>query len=147
MKREKGLPIFLSFAHKSPAFMLFMQREFLRMGLTVSAYFPQFNAYEGAEISANRSQMFILQTTDQTKPEYSEKFTDALYTGEVKLTLRTYRRKQCLREMYVGINGEFATIEELKNEGCMGCGNDTFEMIAKKRVSKEGNDKGDHAAN
>jgi len=137
LKREKGLPVFLSFAHKSPAIMLAMQREFVRMGLTVSANFPQFNAYEGAEMIANRSQMFILRTTDQTKPEYSEKFTDALYTGEVKQTLRTYRCKQCSREVYVGIHGEFATIEQLKNEGCTGCGHDTFDMVAKKQVSQE----------
>lgn len=146
LKREKGLPIFLSFAHKSPPFMLAMQREFVRMGLTVSAKFPQFNAYEGAEMIANRSQMFILQTTDQTKPEYTEKFMDALYTGEVKQTLRTYRCKQCSRDVYVGINKEFATIEQLKNEGCTGCGHDMFELMAKKRVSPERNDKGDHKA-
>ncbi|MCY9589930.1 putative methyltransferase [Paenibacillus chitinolyticus] len=146
LKREKGLPIFLSFAHKSPSFMLAMQREFVRMGLTVSANFPQFNAYEGAEMIANRSQMFILRRTDQTKPEYSETFTDALYTGEVKQTLRTYRCKQCSREVYVGIHGEFATIEQLKNEGCTGCGNDTFDMVAKKQVSQERNDKDDHTA-
>ncbi|MFB7816623.1 bis-aminopropyl spermidine synthase family protein [Paenibacillus chitinolyticus] len=146
LKREKGLPIFLSFAHKSPAFMLAMQREFVRMGLTVSANFPRFNAYEGAEMIANRSQMFILRRTDQTKPEYSETFTDALYTGEVKQTLRTYRCKQCSREVYVGIHGEFATIEQLKNEGCTGCGNDTFDMVAKKQVSQERNDKDDHTA-
>lgn len=137
LKKEKGLPIFLSFAHKSPEFMLAMQREFVRMGLTVSANFPQFNAYEGAEMIANRSQMFILRTTDQTKPEYSDTFTDALYTGEVRQTLRTYRCKQCLREIYVGISSEFATIEQLKNEGCTGCGHDIFDMIAKKQISRE----------
>ncbi|MGG4555453.1 bis-aminopropyl spermidine synthase family protein [Paenibacillus humicus] len=144
LKREKGLPIFLSFAHKSPAFMLAMQREFVRMGLTVNANFPQFNVYEGAEMIANRSQMFILRTTDQTKPEYMEKFTDALYTGEVKQTLRTYRCKQCSRDVYVGINEEFATIEQLKNEGCTGCSHDTFELVAKQRVSSERNDKADY---
>ncbi|MFD0715692.1 bis-aminopropyl spermidine synthase family protein [Paenibacillus sp. GCM10027626] len=139
LKQEKGLPIFLSFAHKSPAFMLAMQREFVRMGLTVSANFPRFNAYEGAEMIANRSQMFILRTTDQTKPEYLEKFTDALYTGEVKQTLRTYRCRQCSKDVYVGITGEFATIEQLKNEGCADCGHDTFEMVAKKTVAQEKN--------
>lgn len=144
LKREKGLPIFLSFAHKSPAFMLAMQREFVRMGLTVNANFPQFNAYEGAEMIANRSQMFILRTTDQTKPEYTEKFTDALYTGEVKQTLRTYRCKQCSKDVIVGINEEFATIEQLKNEGCGDCGHDTFELVAKQRVSSERKDKDDH---
>ncbi|MFF2479803.1 bis-aminopropyl spermidine synthase family protein [Paenibacillus sp. NPDC058071] len=147
LKREKGLPIFLSFAHKSPSFMLAMQREFVRMGLTVSANFPQFNAYEGAEMIANRSQMFILRTTDQSKAEYSETFTDALYTGEVKQTLRTYRCKECSRDVRVGINGEFATIEQLKNEGCTSCGHDRFEMVAKEWVTPEKNDKEDRTAN
>ncbi|GIO34654.1 MULTISPECIES: bis-aminopropyl spermidine synthase family protein [Paenibacillus] len=137
LKREKGLPIFLSFAHKAPSFMLAMQREFTRMGLTVAANFPRFNAYEGAEMIANRSQMFILRTTDQTKPEYPGTFADALYTGEVNQTLRTYRCKSCSREVFVGITGEIATIEQLKNEGCAGCGHDTFEMVAKKAVLRE----------
>ncbi|CAG7658338.1 bis-aminopropyl spermidine synthase family protein [Paenibacillus allorhizosphaerae] len=144
LKQEKGLPIFLSFAHKSPAFTLAMQREFIRMGLTVSANFPRFNAYEGAEIIANRSQMFILRTTDQTKPEYPGKFTDALYTGEVKQTLRTYRCKQCSRDVCVGIQGEVPTIEQLKNQGCTGCGHDTFDMVAKKTVSQERSAENDH---
>lgn len=146
LKREKGLPIFLSFAHKPPAFMLAMQRELVRMGLMVSANFPRFNAYEAAEMIANRSQMFVLRTTEQTKPEYPGKFTDALYTGEVKQTQRTYRCKQCSNDVYVGIKGEFVTIEQLKNERCPNCGHDTFEMVAKKTLSNEGKGKDDHTA-
>lgn len=137
LKPQKGLPIFLSFAHKSPPFMLAMQRELLHMGLTVSANYPRFNAYEGAEMIANRSQMFVLRTTDQTKPEYAGKFTDALYTGEVKQTLRTYRCRQCSREVLVGMQGEFATIEQLKNEGCISCGHAIFDLIARKTVLHE----------
>lgn len=131
LKREKGLPIFLSFAHKSPDFMLAMQREFNRMGLIVSANYPRFNAYEGAEMLANQSQIFILRTTEQTIPVFQGYFTDALYTGELKQTLRTYRCKQCSKEMQVGIQGELATIEQLKSRGCDHCGNDTFDMVAR----------------
>lgn len=144
LKREKGLPVFLAFAHKSPAFMLAMQRELVRMGLTVSANFPRFNAYEAAEMIANRSQMFILRTTDQTKPEYLGDFTDALYTGEVKQTLRTYCCKQCAGEVYVGATGEFATIEQLKNEKCPHCGHDTFEMKEKITMSVKRERHDDH---
>ncbi|REK74761.1 bis-aminopropyl spermidine synthase family protein [Paenibacillus paeoniae] len=136
MKRIKGLPIFLSFAHKSPTFMLAMQREFVRMGLTVCANFPHFNEYEAAEMIANRSQMFILRTTDQTEPEHIGIFTDALYTGEVRQTLRTYQCKQCAQQIYVGIHGQISTIEQLKNEGCPSCSNDTFDMIEKRAVSE-----------
>lgn len=134
MKTSKGLPIFLSFAHKSPGFMLAMQRELVRMGLTVSASFPHFNEYEGAEMIANRSQMFILRTTDQTEPEHSGAFTDALYTGEVRRTQRIYACKQCARQVFVGIQEEIETIEQLKNEGCPSCANDTFEMMEKRAV-------------
>ncbi|PYI50771.1 bis-aminopropyl spermidine synthase family protein [Paenibacillus flagellatus] len=134
LKREKGLPIFLSFAHKSPAFNLAMQRELVRMGLTVGAGYPNFNAYEGAEMIANRSQMFILRTTDQTEPEHRGVFADALYTGEVKQTRRTYRCKRCARNVTVGLRETIAAIEQLKNEGCSFCGNDTFELVSKQAI-------------
>ncbi|RXZ77793.1 putative methyltransferase [Paenibacillaceae bacterium] len=135
LKKRKGLPIFLSFAHKSPEFMLAMQREFVRMGLSVNAVLPRFNAYEGAEMIANRSQMFVLRTTEQSVPEYSERFTDALYTGEVKRTLRTYRCKNCGDDIYVGMQGNVPTIEQLKNQGCGSCGQDTFEMVNKQSTT------------
>lgn len=133
LKRERGLPIFLSFAHKSPAFTLAMQREWVRMGLTVSAHIPRFNSYEAAEMIANRSQMLVMRTTDQSRPEYADRFTDALYTGEVKRTRRTYRCKQCAGVVQVGMTEHLSTIEQLKNAGCPHCGHDTFELVNKFR--------------
>ncbi|MCU6707267.1 bis-aminopropyl spermidine synthase family protein [Paenibacillus sp. J5C_2022] len=135
LKCERGLPIFLSFAHKAPPFMLAVQREFLRMGLTVHANFPRFNAYEGAEMIANRSQLFILRTTDQTVPEYREAFQDALYTGEVRQTLRTYQCKHCSQQVKVGLREEIETIEQLKNEGCPTCSCDTFVLVKREQLS------------
>ncbi|MED4752695.1 bis-aminopropyl spermidine synthase family protein [Brevibacillus choshinensis] len=129
LKQRKGLPIFLSFAHKSPTFTLAMQREFIRMGLTTGMTIPSFNEYEGAEMIANRSQMIILKTTDQTTPECTDVFVDALYTGEVKRTLRIYRCKQCGKKVEVGVQGDVSTIEQLKNQGCLCCKNDTFDML------------------
>lgn len=134
LKKDKGLPIFLSFAHKSPDFMLAMQREFVRMGLTVKEVIPHFNKYEGAEMIGNRSQMIILKTTEQTAPDITDSFKDALYTGEVKRTLRTYRCKQCNEHVFVGFQSQFPTIEELKNQGCPCCNNDTFDLFEKKLV-------------
>lgn len=131
LKARKGLPIFLSFAHKSPDFTLAMQREWIRMGLTAGTTIPRFNEYEGAEMIANRSQMIILKTTDQTAPECTGVFVDALYTGEVRRTLRIYCCKQCGEEVEVGVQREVPTIEQLKNRGCQSCGNDTFEMIGR----------------
>lgn len=134
LKRRKGLPIFLSYAHKSPDSMLAIQREFVRMGLMVSATFPSFNEYEGAEMIANKSQMTILRTTERTLPEIDGCFEDALYTGEVRRTLRTYQCKSCGATVLVGAQAEIPTIEELKNQGCSFCLGTTFQMIEKRIV-------------
>ncbi len=138
LKRRKGAPIFLSFAHKSPEFMLAMQREFVRMGLTVSSTIPRFNEYEGAEMIANRSQMIVLKTTELTAPPIIAPFEDALYTGEVKRTLRTYRCMRCEEAVYVGAQGDVPTIEDLKNRGCPSCQNDTFQLVSKTTVQTAG---------
>jgi len=134
LKRRKGSPIFLSYAHKSPDSMLAIQREFVRMGLMVSATFPSFNEYEGAEMIANKSQMTILRTTERTLPEIDGSFEDALYTGEVRRTLRTYQCKSCGATVLVGSQAEIPTIEELKNKGCFVCLGTTFQMIEKRIV-------------
>lgn len=135
LKREKGLPIFLSFAHKSPDFTLALQREFVGMGLSVREIISHFNEYEGAQMIGNRGQMIVLKTTDLTSPNVTTTFEDALYTGEVKRTLRTYQCKQCRESIRVGIQGDFFTIEELKNQGCPGCKSNTFILIDKKHIN------------
>ncbi len=134
LKQRSGLPIFLSFAHKSPEVALTMQRELVRMGLMVKEIIPHFNEYEGAEMIGNRGQMIILKTTEQTTPDIIAAFEDALYTGEVKRTQRTYRCKQCGAKVLVGVQGELATIEELKNRGCAVCKHDLFDLIEKRSV-------------
>lgn len=40
LKKAKGLPIFLSFAHKAPDVLLAIQREFVRMGLVAKEVIP-----------------------------------------------------------------------------------------------------------
>ncbi|KIL42370.1 hypothetical protein SD70_02240 [Gordoniibacillus kamchatkensis] len=134
LKNKKGLPIFLSFAHKSPDFTVALQRELVRMGLMAGEVIPQFNEYEGAETIGNRSQMIVLKTTERTTPSITGTFEDPLYTGEVKRTLRTYRCKRCGVSISVGQQGDHVTIEELKNRGCRRCGNDTFDVTDKKNV-------------
>jgi len=137
LKKTCGLPLFLSFAHKSPDFTLAMQREFVQMGLIAKEVIPQFNEYEGAEIIGNKSQMLVLKTTEQTAPDITGYFGDMLYTGEVKRTLRTYGCKQCGGKVQVGLQGEIATIEALKNVGCSSCGYNKFDLIAKTELPKE----------
>ncbi|MGG1662020.1 bis-aminopropyl spermidine synthase family protein [Brevibacillus sp. NRS-1366] len=132
LQKQKGLSIFLSFAHKSPDFTLAMQREFVRAGLTVREVISHFNEYEAAQMIGNRGQMIVLSTTEMTMPGIPHTFQDALYTGEEKQTLRTYRCKRCNESVQVGAKAKLATIEELKKRGCPRCKNVTFELITRK---------------
>ncbi|KOP66462.1 hypothetical protein AMS62_15370 [Bacillus sp. FJAT-18019] len=134
LKREIGLPIFLSFAHKSPDFTLAMQREFANMGLLVTSVLPRFNEYIGAEIIGNTSQMIVLQSTEETHESIEREYRQALYTGEVKRTIRLYECKHCNRVTEVGFQMQWQTIEHLKKEGCPNCRHETFELIQKKNA-------------
>lgn len=131
IKKEKGLPIFLSFAHKSPDFMLALQHELIHMSLSIKEIIVDFNEYEGAQMIGNKGQMIVLQTTESTKPNIMDRFEDALYTGEVRQTIRTYQCKSCNRSILVGIQGDFPTIEALKNQGCTVCNQNKFCLIKK----------------
>ncbi|WP_289137217.1 bis-aminopropyl spermidine synthase family protein [uncultured Brevibacillus sp.] len=134
LKKQKGLSIFLSFAHKSPDFTLAMQQEFVLAGVTVREVISHFNEYEGAQMIGNHGQMIVLSTTEMTMPRMPHAFRDALYTGEEKQTLRTYRCKRCDESVRVGSKGKMTTIEELKKRGCPRCKNKTFELISRKRL-------------
>lgn len=48
LQKRKGLPIFLSFDHKSPDFALRMQQQFVQAGVSVREVISHFNEYEGA---------------------------------------------------------------------------------------------------
>ncbi len=134
LKKGKGNPIFLSFAHKSPDVTLSMQREFVRMGLSVKQVLLHFNQYIGAQMIGNSGQMIVLKTTELTAPHITDFFEDELYTGEVRRTVRTYRCIQCGGVLQVGIQGDFPTIEELKNQGCPICASHTFAWLAKRTI-------------
>lgn len=131
LKNRMGLPIFLSFAHKSPDFTMEMQKEFINMGLAAAEIVPRFNKYEGAEIIGNSSQMIVLKTTGQTNPSIEAFFNDAIYTGEIRRTIRIYKCKKCGLAIKVGFKEEYKTIEELKNKRCPKCNDNIFEMESK----------------
>lgn len=132
LKKSKGLTIFLSYANKSPNFMLNVHQEFLRMGLSVKEMIVQFNEYEGAQMIGSKGQMIVLKTTDFTEPIYTTDFDGALYTGEVNRTERRYRCKKCQTSILVGMNRDFPTIEKLKSSGCPHCGHFVFNLVEKK---------------
>ncbi|GAA0232624.1 bis-aminopropyl spermidine synthase family protein [Metaclostridioides mangenotii] len=132
---DSGLNIYFSYAHKSPDFQLTMQKYFLSMGLTVSEIIPRFNTYEGASIIGNTGQMIILKTTNGTKALIKDPYKGALYTGELKETVRYYRCRKCSEILRVGRSEKFNTIEILKSKGCYKCNSQVFDLIKRKNMS------------
>lgn len=134
LKNESGLNIFLSYAHKSPEFELNMQKYFVDMGLMVSEILTAFNDYDGAEIIGNIGQMIILKTTTSSKSLIENCYKEPIYTGELKVTVRFYKCKECGEIMKVGFSERFNTIEELKEKGCYKCNNKVFQLIEKRKA-------------
>jgi predicted methyltransferase len=91
LKNIKGLPIFLSFAHKSYDESYEMLKKFYDMGLSLKQITSGFNEYEGASIIANIGQLDVLYTTSKTSEtiKSNERFLDNLYTREVKYNLKS----------------------------------------------------------
>ena len=135
LRDDSGLTIYFSYAHKSPDFQLTMQKCFFSMGLIVSEVMPRFNTYEGASIIGNTGQMIVLKTTNITKALIKTPYKGALYTGELKKTVRSYRCKQCDEIIKVGRSEKINNIETLKSEGCYKCNSQAFELIERKNMN------------
>lgn len=93
LKKKKGLPVFLSFAHKSYDDSHKLLSKVSDMGMSVHQIIPRFNRYEGASIIGNIGQMFTLFTTSftSTSVDKNSVFSKVLYTREVK---EAYRLKK-----------------------------------------------------
>ena len=121
LRPRKTSSIYLAFPDKPPLEMLEAHRAINGMGLYVRELIPRFNIYEGAEILANTTFMAKLTVTEVASPAVTGVFRGALYTGEVRPTVRTYRCR-CGEEVRVGSGEAYATVEELKAQGCPACG-------------------------
>lgn len=137
LKKQIGLSVFFSFAHKPPVFMLELQKALTQMGLALHEIIPKFNQYEGAEMIGNIGQMMILRTTHQTAPVIDEDFPDLIYTGEIKKTVRSYECKNCGKVFRIGSMENIKTIEELKEQGCLSCGQNTFNLVNRESADEK----------
>ena len=131
LKYQCGLNVFLSYAHKSPEIELAMQKNFLAMGLRVSEILTSFNAYDGAGIIGGVGQMIVLKTTNGSRPLVEGYYDEVIYTGELKVTVRLYKCKNCGEVIKVGTSEYFKTIEELKEKGCINCNGKLFDLVHK----------------
>lgn len=133
IKKQPGLYIFLSYAHKSQDAMYKLEKKILSLGMNIYQIIPSFNEYEGAEILGNKGQLLILQITKETIDKKGEDYTNIIYTGEIKQTRRRYKCKNCEKEIFVGVEEKYTTIEELKAKKCPICKSDIFDLIEKIR--------------
>ena len=131
LKKEVGLNIFLSFAHKSQDSMYKIENEILKLGLCIYHIIPNFNEYEGAEILGNKGQLIILKTTNYTEKTLNIDYDKPIYTGELRQTRRKYKCKNCGKEYWVGIEEKIDTIEQLKDKKCLICKENIFELVEK----------------
>lgn len=134
LKNERGIKIFLSFAHKSQEFELTMQKCFVDMGLTISEILTEFNAYDGAGIIGGVGQMIVLKTTSKIRTLIKTYYKESIYTGEIKITVRSYTCKECGEIIKVGVLEKFKTIEELKVKGCYKCNNSIFHLVERRNI-------------
>ncbi|OPJ63086.1 bis-aminopropyl spermidine synthase family protein [Clostridium oryzae] len=134
LKKEKGLTVFFSYGHKSPDIELEIQKCFINMGLTVCEILSGFNAYEGAQIIGNTSQMIVLKTTTNSHASVVGSFDKPMYTGEIRKTVRLYSCTQCGKVFKVGKSERYYTIESLKAAGCSKCENRSFRLFNKNKI-------------
>jgi hypothetical protein len=114
--------------------MLDVHRVITGMGLFVRELIPGFNEYEGSEMFGNVSSMMLLSTTEEATPAVTGAFEGAIYTGEMRPTMRVYRCR-CGARVNVGVGRKFATIEKLKASGCPSCGSSlSFRLLRRKNV-------------
>jgi predicted methyltransferase len=123
-----GLKFFLSYADLSPDDRLDLQQRLTELGLAILRMRPSFNRYGGASILGSVGQFIELETTSRTRSAPAgERFDQAIYTGEVRPRLRSYRCIECGLATPVGTSQAFATVEALKAAGCPRCGGHVFE--------------------
>lgn len=131
LKKEKGLKVFLSFAHKPTNETLIIQEVINKHGLIVKKIEKGFNQYEGASLLGNNSQMIELESTDnlRTVVQMEEKFTNLIYTADFRNHVTRYQCKSCKQIFNVGKNEKIKRIENLKEDKCPVCGNCVFLQL------------------
>jgi len=140
LKQRKGNDIFLSFGKKPLEENFEIQRTIIGQGLSIKAIIDSFNEYHGATLLGNRSQLFILESTEETKPLVDShlKYEKPIYTREMKLLNRSYQCRACKEMILMStqLKTSFKTIEQLKSVGCPKCGKNVFDLVDKHGLAK-----------
>lgn len=100
LKPEAMRHVFFSYAKRSYQKQRQLQQCSCAMGFVIDSIKNDINTYEGAQILGSKSQLFVLQTTEQMTSYIpnQRKFLRPIYTGDIerltlyKLSARTYSR-------------------------------------------------------
>ena len=132
-----GGRIYLHFGHRPPDEQVAVQSTIARMGLLIERLVPNFNEYVGAGVLAGVSDLYVLRATESSRSLIEGEYTESIYTGQVRPTIRRYVCTECGDQVTVGgeAGGEYATIEALKDAGCPRCGSHSFRLVSRKHAS------------
>ncbi|RJP34488.1 MAG: putative methyltransferase [Candidatus Omnitrophota bacterium] len=112
-----------------------VQYQLLEMGWGIHEILPRFNEYLGASLHAHVSGLFVCKKWKALPPDKSRELRyTPFYTGEVRLPGGRYECTLCATVIEVGLNESYATIRELKKDGCPECGNPTFRRLGKEHL-------------
>jgi predicted methyltransferase len=134
-----GKHIYLSYPQKSPSEALAAQSWLAQRGLLVREAIRGFNRYHGASVLANQSDMIVLETTADTRPDAEADSLTDIYTYSRRTRDSRYLCKQCRTEHTVGPRHDHLTIQDLKCAGCPHCGGTRFDRITARAASREEN--------
>ena len=136
--RRDGGRIYLHFGHRPPDEQIEAQSAIARMGLVIERLTPNFNEYVGAGVLAGVSDLYVLRATEASHPLVEGDYTNNIYTGQVRPTLRRYVCTKCGTQVTVGgeAGGQYVTIEALKEAGCPQCSSRGFRPVSRKHAKK-----------
>ncbi len=134
--RPEGGKIYLHFGHRPPDEQVEVQSAIARMGLVIERLVPNFNEYVGAGVLAGVSDLYVLRTTEASLPLVDGEYTENIYTGQVRPTIRRYVCTECGTQVMVGgqAGGQYATIETLKEAGCPQCSSHSLKLLSRKHA-------------
>lgn len=128
-----GGSVFFCFGMKPPPVSLRVQAAIAGMGFVIRRIVRNFNEYAGAGALGGVSNLYHLTSTTQTRPLIDDSYTGLLYTGDERGT-RRYRCTSCGAVETVGRDQRWATVGDLKIDGCPRCQGTSFRPLPRART-------------
>jgi N4-bis(aminopropyl)spermidine synthase len=120
--------VFFCAGMKPPDDTLRIQSAITQMGFVIRNFIRNFNEYVGAGSLGGSSHIYHLAPTNATRPLIAGMHRGRLYTGE-QLGGRRYLCVSCGNVDMVGPSRRWATVRQLKVEGCPRCGHSKFRPL------------------